>query len=1252
MNASRICCRTQANGPLWRRLALAFALINAALTVCQAATTVSAWGNNSDLQAQVPTNLTTGVAIAAGNLHSLALKSDHTVVGWGFNVFGQAAPPAGLTNVVAISAGNSYSIALKSNGTVTQWGSQTAPPAGLTNVAAIAAGWDHTLALKSNGTVVVWGTSNAAPAGLTNVLAIAAGNGQSLALLSDSTVVAWGDNSFGKTNVPAGLTNVASIAAGKDHGLALRWDGTVVAWGNNSSGQTNVPADLNNVVAIAAGGAHSLALKADGTLVAWGDNTYGQASVNPAQTGFIAIAAGGFHSLSIRSDGSPVILAAPQSQTVTISHNASFQVLFVGTQPVSVQWQHFATNLPGATGSVLVLTNVQAIDGGTYTASISNFFTTVTSAAATLTPVGVVPFVTFQPQDTTNFCGDNASFQVTADGSAPFGYQWLFEGEPIDSATDTNLSLLNISEDDGGGYSVVITNAYGSVTSLVAVLTVAIEQPTITSPLSVIGKQGRPFGYSITASNTPTSFGASGLPAGLNFDPVNGIILGTPTESGTFGPVITAFNNCSSDSEILLLTIASSVPVITSSLTVAGTEQAFFVYRIRATDSPTSFGAQGLPIGLAVDPPSGFITGTPNYPGDFYSVITASNQWGVGSATLHFTFAPAQVSGISLANLTVNYGSPYLLDFVFSLRDNNGKTVVADPMLLSATGMEDGVAVSAAQTGLHIQRASSKLSKSFLVLDFSYNVSDLSNGDSNNDGISDAVAAEVAAAQDFVNQQQPGDQVGVFEFHRDDMNPSNVVALTTDKTLLNNKIAGIWTNQVQDFWAGPRSWDAAYSAITNLGAGKVDEQHYVVLISDGIDYSSFKTTNDVIQAAQTGQVPVYCIGFGSDLDPTDLLTVSSQTGGRYYDAASLGGLTAAIDQIVKDVSSQYLLRWETLKRSATKFLPSFQISYQNVSVASPPPIPPSTNYSTNSMTGDITTNVVPTNFFPIAFYIPNAHTGIVTVGTLRLTGNTFVQPRTVTLRASYVPKFIRQLNIRYRANWPCITSLLSTNVGEILNGWSLTETNDVAAGNAGGKVLTILSSNTNDVNTSIPFTSLGDLVQFSFRDLITTSNAFSVFTNDNTIYAGTGGQSFLLDTNPPSFKTFITNYPAMPFGTPVPWLITYFPSGSGSNFWASNSIVDPDHDGIPTWLEFVEGTNPTNASSKFVMRTITRSTLDLRYSATFRTATNRTYRLESSTNLLDWDMALDGIIGTGGDVTITDTRYLPSSVIFYRAVVY
>src|ERR1039458_9550773 len=184
-----------------------------------------AWGYNSDGESSVPAGLTNGVAVAAGDYHSLALKSDGTVAAWGGNWYGQTNVPAGLTNVVAIAAGEEHSLALKSDGTVVAWGynydGETNVPAGLTSVGAVAGGGSDSLALKSDGTVVAWGGTANAPAGLKNVVAVAAGAIHSLALKSDGTVVAWGYNGDGETNVPAGLANVFAIAGGGYHSLVL-----------------------------------------------------------------------------------------------------------------------------------------------------------------------------------------------------------------------------------------------------------------------------------------------------------------------------------------------------------------------------------------------------------------------------------------------------------------------------------------------------------------------------------------------------------------------------------------------------------------------------------------------------------------------------------------------------------------------------------------------------------------------------------------------------------------------------------------------------------------------------------------------------------------------------------------------------------------------------------------------------------------------------------------------------------------------
>jgi hypothetical protein len=82
--------------------------------------------------------------------------------------------------------------------------------------------------------------------------------------------------------------------------------------------------------------------------------------------------------------------------------------------------------------------------------------------------------------------------------------------------------------------------------------------PVINSPASATGTVGTPFTYTITATNSPTSYNATGtLPPGLSFS--GSTISGTPTTAGTYsGITISATNGSGSDSDPLTITINSS----------------------------------------------------------------------------------------------------------------------------------------------------------------------------------------------------------------------------------------------------------------------------------------------------------------------------------------------------------------------------------------------------------------------------------------------------------------------------------------------------------------------------------------------------------------------------------------------------------------------------------------------------------------------------------------------------------------------
>ncbi len=278
------------------------------------------------------------IRMAAGDLHSLFLKSDGSLWAMGDNYYGQlgdGTTDGGIyytnlpeqvvaTNVMAIAAGAEHSLFLKSDGSLWAMGynqfgqlgdgtyggplSSTNLPEQVvgSNVTAIAAGATTTLFLKSDGSLWVMGQNN---------------YGQ------------LGDGTYNDTNRPemTVASNVVAIAAGAYHSLFLKSDGSLWVMGGNFDGQlgdgtyndANFPEQIvaSNVTAIAAGIYHSLFLKSDGSLWAmgWnlfgqlGDGTYGNNYPYDSTTNLpelivasnvIAIAAGNVHSLFLKSDGS------------------------------------------------------------------------------------------------------------------------------------------------------------------------------------------------------------------------------------------------------------------------------------------------------------------------------------------------------------------------------------------------------------------------------------------------------------------------------------------------------------------------------------------------------------------------------------------------------------------------------------------------------------------------------------------------------------------------------------------------------------------------------------------------------------------------------------------------------------------------------------------------------------------------------------------------------------------------------------
>ena len=91
-----------------------------------------------------------------------------------------------------------------------------------------------------------------------------------------------------------------------------------------------------------------------------------------------------------------------------------------------------------------------------------------------VTPAVIAPTVVSPPVSITVQQGQVATFSVTAAGTAPLSYQWQRDGSTIANATSASYTTLaTVASDDGAQFSVVITNAAGSVVSASAKLTVS-----------------------------------------------------------------------------------------------------------------------------------------------------------------------------------------------------------------------------------------------------------------------------------------------------------------------------------------------------------------------------------------------------------------------------------------------------------------------------------------------------------------------------------------------------------------------------------------------------------------------------------------------------------------------------------------------------------------------------------------------------------------------------------------------------------
>jgi hypothetical protein len=243
----------------------------------------------------------------------------------------------------------------------------------------------------------------------------------------------------------------------------------------------------------------------------------------------------------------------------------------------------------------------------------------------------------------------------------------LISGTPTTSATST----VTLSATNGSGT--------GNATLTLTIHAAATPAPAITSATSASGTVESAFSYQITATNTPSSYAAVDLPAGLSVNTGTGLISGTPTTSATLTVALSATNGSGTGTASLTLTInpdPPASPAITSANSANGTAGSAFSYQIVASNKPASYAASGLPAGLSVNTATGLISGTPTTAGTSTVSVSATNSSGTGNATLTLTIASAASGAFVQVASNAASGSPSTLSLAFSANTNAGDLIL------------------------------------------------------------------------------------------------------------------------------------------------------------------------------------------------------------------------------------------------------------------------------------------------------------------------------------------------------------------------------------------------------------------------------------------------------------------------------------------------------------------------------------------------------------------------------------------------